>query len=352
MLAPVSYFLPLTKIRRRLLLPGPVRLVVRKGQLVNAGDPIAIDPLSGGHLVLDIERGLGMAAEEADQNIQFQVGETATVGDILAGPVGMTHRVVRAPRDGKVVWVGEGKIVLELEKEPAALRATFPGEVEELFPDRGAMLVAYGGLAQGVWGNGRSAIGELHLVAKEPDQPLTADLLHQVLPGSILVCGPCSNAIALHSALNHNLSGLVLSSIDPLLIDLSAKAPIPIMLVEGFGRRSMNQVAYELFSACDVRQAALNAESWNWFSGARPELVIPAEIEDELYAPPETELFRPGCRVRVLGSFYGSRIGQLVELPGHALLPNGLRSEAAVVHLDIGETVTLPLTNLEVLPEL
>ena len=114
----------------------------------------------------------------------------------------------------------------------------------------------------------------------------------------------------------------------------------------------MNQVAYELFSAFEGRQAALNAEPWNWFSGARPEEVFPAEIEDELYAPPRIELYRPGCRVRVLSSFYSSRTGRLVELPGQVLLPNGLRSEAAVVLLESEETVTLPLANLEVLPEM
>jgi hypothetical protein len=352
MLAPVSYFLPLTKIHRRLLLPGPVHLVVRKGQFVKAGDPIAIDPLSGGHLVLDIERGLGMAAEEANQNIQCRVGETVTVGDILAGPVGMTHRVVRAPSDGKIVWSGEGKIVLELEKEPIVLRASVPGEVEDLIPDRGATLVAYGGLAQGIWGNGRIASGELRLLVTEPCQPLTTDLMAHVLSGAIVVCGPCINATALNFAQDLKVGGLILSSIDPLLMDQAAKASIPIVLIEGFGRRPMNQVAYDLFSAFEGRQAALNAEPWNWFSGARPEVVFPAEVEDELYAPPRIELYRPGCRVRVLSSFYGSRTGRLVEQLGQVLLPNGLRSEAAVVNLESEETVTLPLANLEVLPEM
>jgi hypothetical protein len=124
------------------------------------------------------------------------------------------------------------------------------------------------------------------------------------------------------------------------------------VVIEGFGRRPMNQVAYELFSAFEGRQAALNAEAWNWFSGARPEVVFPTNTEDELSAPPKIELYRLGCRVRVLSSFYSGQTGRLVELPGHVLLPNGLRSEAAVIHLDREETVTLPLANLEVLPEM
>ncbi len=351
MLAPVTHYLSMVKIRRRRVHPGPVRLVVRKGQYLSTGDNIALDPLSGGHLLVDIERGLGLTQEDADKAIQCQVGEAIKAGDVLAGPVGISHRVVRALRDGRIVWAREGKILIELEIEPIALKASMPGEVEALFPERGIEMVAFGSLVQGVWGNGQIRSGMVRMLSKNPDQALSADMMDLEVRGSIVVAGHCDNSSTLQAAVDLGVGGIIFSSMDPILVSQAIRAPFPIILVEGFGRRTMNPVAFEVLLSCDGKDASLNAEQWDRHSGCRPEVIIPAQVEEEIQAPAEAQLFAPGCKVRVLGSFFGSRIGRLVELHRQVLLPNGLKADSAVLTLEGEEIVSLPLANLEVLTE-
>ena len=88
-------------------------MLARKGQKVGATDVIARANLTPEHLLLDISRGLGVAEETADQLIQYKAGEQVSEGDVLAGPVGMTKRVVRAPNDGRVIIAGGGQVLLE-----------------------------------------------------------------------------------------------------------------------------------------------------------------------------------------------------------------------------------------------
>jgi hypothetical protein len=85
------------------LLPSAGRVLVRKGQVVNAVDVIATANLDPRHILLDVARGLGLPASKADEHIQRKPGEPVSAGDVLAGPVGWAKRVVRAPHAGVVV---------------------------------------------------------------------------------------------------------------------------------------------------------------------------------------------------------------------------------------------------------
>jgi hypothetical protein len=132
MLAPVTHILPLATIRRDRTLPVPGKVVVRKGQKVGATDVLAEAKLIPEHLLLDITRGLGVKAEGVDALLQVEAGQQVEQGDVLAGPVGLTKRVVRAPRKGRVVLAGDGQVLLEVESPNYELRAGLPGMVTEL----------------------------------------------------------------------------------------------------------------------------------------------------------------------------------------------------------------------------
>ena len=118
MLAPVIHVLPMTRIRRRRLLPITGRVLVRKSQVVSAGDVIGEANQNPKHVLLDIVRGLGVGISKADQHLQRQAGDVVAVGDVLAGPVGWGKRVVRAPCSGKIILSGRGKLLLEEEDAP------------------------------------------------------------------------------------------------------------------------------------------------------------------------------------------------------------------------------------------
>lgn len=348
MLAPVTHILPLTTIRRERLLPVPGKVIVRKGQKVGATDTVAEANLAPEHLLVDVARGLGMQVEKADQQIKVTAGDQVSEGDVVAGPVGLTRRVVRSTRRGKVILAGGGQVLIDVQDNPFELKAGLPGVVSDLIPDRGAVIEATGTLIQGVWGNGGIDFGLMYVLAAAPDQLLTPDQLDVSLRGSIILAGHCEDAGVIKTAVELPLRGLILSSLEPDLIPLASKMRVPLLVVEGFGQRPMNSAAFKLLTSNERREVALNAEPWDRYAGTRPEIVIPLPATGELPVPKETVFFTPGQQVRVLSNPYAGKIGILVEIPGLTVFATGLRAPGAEVRFENGESAILPLANLDV----
>ena len=349
MLAPVTHILPLTTIRRERRLPIPGKVVARKGQKVSATDTLAEAILSPSHLQLDITRGLGVQAEDADQYIQCKPGTQVAEGDILAGPVGLTRRVVRSPRSGKVVLVGSGQVLLEVQGKPFELKAAISGSIASLIPDRGAIVETTGALIQGVWGNGNIDSGLMNVLAKEEAHTLTTDQLDVSYRGSVILAGHVASSEVIKSAMELPLRGLILASMAPELLTIARKAQFPILLLEGFGFHPMNPVAFKLLSTNLQRDVVVNAEAWDIYAGTRPEVIIPLPSSGEVSLPRDTDYFSPGQKVRVIRAPYLGEIGTLQELREMAVFPSGVRSEAAEIRLENGNVAVLPLMNLEVL---
>jgi len=350
MLAPVVHILPLTKIRRDRLLPVPGKVLVRRGQKVSTTDVIAESSLNPEHLLLNIARGLGLPEEKADQYLQCKAGMRVTEGDVLAGPVGMAKRVVRAPKSGKVIIAGGGQILLELEALPHEIKAGMPGTVVHLMDELGAAIETTGALIQGVWGNGHLEFGLMYVLMNSPDDIFTPERLDVSLRGSIILGGYCNQPEALKSAANLPMRALILSSMDAALIPLAERIRIPIMVIEGFGQRPMNSAAFKLLTTNERREVAVNAQAWDPFTGNRPEIVIPLPANVDPPLPQDTEQFSAGQQVRLIRAPYQGSLGTIVEIrQGVSPFPNGISAPAAEIQLESGEKTTVPLVNLEVL---
>jgi hypothetical protein len=350
MLSPITHFLPITTIRRERLLPVQGRVIVRKGQKVAATDTIAEAKLAPQHIVLDIARGLGVPANKADTALQFHAGEEISEGDLVAGPVGLSRRVIRSPRSGKVVVAGGGQVLIEVESQPFELKAGIPGLVTELFTDRGAEIETTGALIQGVWGNGPIDFGLLTILIEDPSSSLSVDLLDVSHRGAVVLGGYCGSSEVIEMAAEIPLRGLILSSMDSALVPLACKVNVPIVILDGFGQIPMNANAFKLLSTNERREVAINAEGRNPFSTNRPEIVIPLPASGDLSLPVEMGIFSAGQQVRVVSGSRKAQTGTLVALrPGLCVLPSGIRAEAADVRLENGETTLFPLANLEVL---
>lgn len=350
MLAPVTHILPLTTIRRERLLPSRGKVLARKGQKVGATDIIARANLNPEHVLLNISRGLGVEEEIADQLIQYRAGQKVSEGDVLAGPVGMTKRVMRAPGDGKVIIAGGGQVLLELESTPYELIAGIPGIVIDLIENRGVVIETTGALIQGVWGNKHGDYGLMYVLAEAPDDDLNKDRIDISFRGSIIFGGFCGDAEVLKFAASLPLRGLILGSIDPSLIPIAARMPFPIVVVEGFGRLEMNSAAFNLLTTNERRDVVLNAEPWDKYTGNRPEIVIPLPASGSPFLPSDSGVFSEGKQVRILRNPHVSKIGEIVDLlSGMTVLESGVVAKAAQVELESGEKVVIPLANLEVL---
>jgi hypothetical protein len=349
MLAPVHHIIGLTAIIRERVLPVAGRVAAKLNQRVGPSDVVAEATWSREHVLLDVARTLQMAPNAADRIIKLKIGDAVAAGTEIATGKGLFPRTVRAPREGRVVAVGGGQVLLEVGQTKRELRAGIPGLVVQIIPDRGVVIQTAGSLIQGVWGNGRVDTGTLVNLAETSDAVLTAGRLDVSMRGSIILAGQARDAETLQAAAELPVRGLVLSSIQPSFISMAREMRYPIVVTDGFGTLPMNSAAYKLLSTNAKREVTLNAEVYDRYSGARPEVIIPLPVSQDPTVPREVETFAPGLQVRLRRPPSMGSVGTIMSIkPGLTTLPSGLRAQAAEVQLDNGESVVAPLVNLEV----
>ncbi len=353
MLTPVTHILPLTTIQRRRMLPVAGIVLVRAGQEVRADEVIARTDYYAEHISLDLARGLGVAKNKVADYLKRKIGEDISEGGIVASRPGTIGRSVRAPQAGKLVAVGGGQALLQVSQKPLELKAGIPGRVIKVEADFGATIQTSGAWIQGVWGNGRIGVGGLYVLAQTPEQVLQVKEIDPSRRGQILLAGHCSNPDVFEALVQVKMRGLILGSMPTRLLSVAARMPYPIMVLEGFGRIPINDVAYRLLSTSDQRELSLNAAVFDQEKGERPEAVIPLAGDTPTAVPINLESLKVGSVVRILRAPNSSRVGTVSEILGMSRMPNGLRAEAVEVNLseDEGEEemTIVPLANLEIL---
>lgn len=349
MQAPVHHVIGLTSIVRERLLPISGNVTARIQQKVSPNEVVAEARWAREHVLLDVARLLNVSPNVAERLVKCHVNDELPVNAEIAVGKGMFPKTVRAPRAGRVVAVGGGQVLMEVGETKMELRAGIPGTVVQIIPNKGVVIQTAGGLVQGVWGNGRIDSGVLVNLAEAPDSILTPNRLDVSLRGSVILAGLVKDADTLEAAAELPVRGLILSSIYPSLLPKAREMKYPILVTDGFGSLLMNSAAYKLLSTNAKREVTVNAEFYDRYSGARPEVIIPLPISSDPPSPKEIEEFAPGLQVRMRRPPSMGMIGSIVSImPGLTRLPSGLRALAAEVKLENGETVIAPLVNLEV----
>lgn len=344
MLAKVTHILPVTMIQRERVLPIPGRVLVRRNQRVTSNDTIAQADLAPEHIMLNIARTLRVSPADVAEYLDYKEGDDVAEGDVLAErSAGFTKLVSRAPRTGRIVAIQNGQLLLEVEGRPFELRAGIAGEVTELVPDYGAFVDTTGALIQGVWGNGRLDVGLMNVQAEAPHSLLQASQFDVSMRGAVVLGAYCEDAEVFTAA--NDLRGLILASMPSTLIPAATKARCPVILLEGFGKLPMNEMAFKLLSTNNRREVIVNAE----MNRIRPEVIIPLPPTPEMAPLNDVNTFAAGQHVRLTCNPHMGQIGVIVEvLPRPVVLENGVRALAAVIELE-KKSLTLPLANLEVL---
>ena len=349
MLAPVLHVLPLTTIIRERLLPVAGKVNAHVNQRVNPTDVIAEASFAREHVLLDVARTFGVSANAADAMIKVKEGDRLTQGALVAEAGGLIPRSIKSPRAGRVMVAGSGQVLMEVGDTRIELRAGLPGVVTQVISERGVVIRTAGALVQGVWGNGRIDNGLMVNLLEKPDDILSADRLDVSLRGSVILGGHVRDVETLRVAAELPIRGLIISSLPSSLLTTAYQMRYPILVMEGFGAMPMNSAAFKLLTTNNKREATVNAEHFDRYSGNRPEVIIPLPISNEPAEPNNYEPFAVGQQVRLRRPPNVGMIGTISNLPiGLSLLPSGLRASSADVKLENGESALVPLVNLEV----
>lgn len=355
MFAPLIHILPLATILRTRLLPVEGKIIIGIGQKVNPTDTVAEAVVGRKHLVVDVAQKLNIPQRDVPRFVKVKKGQQVSKEEVLAETPGLFGKDVLSPAAGTIVAIGSGKIVIETGGAIFELRAGIPGVIAQTIGTRGVVIRATGGLIQGVWGNGKLDYGTMQSLMEGPDELFDPTRIDVSLRGTILLGGHVESQKVFQNATDLAVRGLIVTSMNPALLQAALQVPFPVLVLEGFGRRPMTPATYKLLSTNVKRDISLNAEMPNRHSplarqetSLRPEVFIPLPVSQEPPEPRQVETFAPGQPVRVMFLSKPARHGTIVQLRPMALLPNGLQASAAEVRLETGEQILAPLTNLEV----
>ncbi|MEJ2208673.1 MAG: hypothetical protein P8129_06505 [Anaerolineae bacterium] len=319
-----STITPVTTIRRERLLPAAGQVLVRPGEMVGP------------------------------KYVRKSPGDAVQANEVIASPKGLLGRLrggLRSPVNGEVIDVREGLILIQSASTTYELTAHLKGQVTNVMPQRGVVISAVGALIQGVWGSGGEAEGVLKVLVDNPQRPLRARSIDVSCHGTIVVGGRILDEKALEQGVEAKVRGVVAGSVSAELCPFLESLPYPVIITEGFGALPMSDPVFALLHANMGQQAMLGATTLTRWGARRPEILVPLRAEDE--KPPEEARPRPlevGDRVRILRAPHLGSVGRIEDLLDRPqAIESGARVLAARVDLGDGESVVVPLANLEVI---
>ena len=347
---PLTHVIHMTTIRREQQLPVPGAVVVRMNEKVQAGDVLAEAEPAARYYNLDLARALGVPPKEAVKHIRRERGERVDSGDVLAGPVGVTRRTLRAPSSGEVVGLQDGRLIFEGRGSVVALRAAFSGVVVGTDGVQSVTLEATGALVQAVWGNGKQDTGVMRQVASTGGDKLEPEQFDLSLRGAVLLAGMCSHPSTLQQAAELSIRGLILGGLAADLVPVARRLSFPVLVTEGFGEIPMNSAAFSLLQPAVGREGTVDGRAGGPYSLQRPEVIIPLPAARQVALPDEVVLINPGVRVRVVQAPHIGAVGVVREIPARAVAyPSGVLARSARVELEGSGPAMIPLANLEIL---
>jgi hypothetical protein len=344
---------PLTSIQRERILPVAGEVLVNIGTRVEPLSVVARAEVPGRYHILDVAQILRVSLEEADKYVRLRPGQKVEARQAVAGrrtSLGLVPHLVRAPQAGTVAAVGGGRVLLESVGETIEVRAFLPGTISNVLPKMGVLVETVGALLQGTWGVGDESFGVLKVLAERPDQPLRAKSIDVSCHGAVLVGGSTMDRDALQQALELQVRGIIIGSLDPTMIDLAKEMPFPIITTEGLGRTSMAAPIFQLLKTNENREAAISGRTKPRGGAVRPEVIIPLPARSATPPPPPGSPLTVGVKVRVIRGPATGAVGTIRRLPAHPLaLETGAKVWGGFVTFEEAEEQFVPFFNLELL---
>ncbi len=345
--------LPMTMIRRERLLPDDVdgRLEVRVNDRVTLRDVVARGTNPAPYALIDGERFFRLRnPDDLAKLMQVQIDELVEADQVIAQ---RGRRRLHSPITGRVTAITGGRIIIQSIPTGVELEAGLNGVVVEIRKGRGVVIETTGALLQGVWGNGKRAVGVLRAEPEGGLSAVTSDEIDIGFRGAIILTRTPLTPLSFGIIGSQQFAGVIAPSVEPLILDLALEAPCAILLTEGFGTMRMSNTSYRFLDELNGKQATLDAVQPSPLEVRRPEVIINVPLPNVGYRAPMPNVYDPlriGVSVRLARGDHAGFVGEIVDLPNTpVLLDNGLRVRCAQVQLiTTGERLTVPLENLEI----
>ena len=337
-------------IRRTRKLPIPGQVLVNQGEKVSPEVVIAQAELPGGIVFLDLAKGLSLPVEDVRACLTRKIGEHVQVDDVVASCEGAFPRVVRSPVQGQLVECQNGKVVMTTVEIQRKIKAGMSGVVEKIIPELGAVILTWGCLIQGIWGNSRMGTGVLKIFESSPDRPLQLSDLEQMKRGQVIMTNLCPPGDVLEEMISKGISGVIVNFSPPAMIPSLVKAPVPTIVLQGFAVESQDGLTDEMLKANEGKIVTVDAHESDAFDGMCPEVIIPSEKGNFIEDAPLKGRLSVGQEVRIFSGSATGQTGIVSEISeGPLSFASGLSEFAGKVFLETDEEVLVPCKNLMIL---
>ncbi|MGI6208328.1 MAG: hypothetical protein ACOYEW_08930 [Anaerolineae bacterium] len=319
---------PECRYGERFELPRPGRMVVNTGDVVTPSDVVGYTVERGPVTVVDLASPLGVAPRRVKEFLSIKEGQSVRAGEMLAQrQAWLRPREVRAPANARAMAVGAGMALLEGFPSEAPVRGALPGRVTEVYPGTGMEVVGAGALVVAPALLGSEFSGPVKMVAPVPERVLRPEHIDASVHGAVLVGGIGEDPAALTRAAEFGAQGVVLGGVPGAWARM--RLPLPVVVVEGFGRVPMNRLAFDL----------MNALAGNlWYAlrrGGRCWLISPQEVEEgRQFDPTALGRLGPEAQVHLVAGDRTGSIGQVAEVlagTGEAIVQLGAKRTTAFV---------------------
>jgi hypothetical protein len=368
----------MARIERRL--PQPGEIIVREGVRVEAEDLLGRAFIPVSPHVVNVAQALAIPPSQVAQALRHDIGSNVSQGESLANA---GFRTCPSPVRGVLVTVDNetGYVTVAPDPEEFKLFANIQGVVMEIFPYEGVLIETPADQLFGVFGVGHERSGLLQLFVTDSDEVITHERIDARSAYSILIGGAGVTSTALIKAVQEQVRGVIVGSIDEqelrAFLRWSSKndrwshqdawqtgmttwevpdpqrAPDPgltIMVTEGFGSYPMSQPVFDLLSSKD-RQPALISGTTRLRGGMRrPRLVISMTRSEKAQMDLPRPQLRPEATVRLLDA---AHLGQVATVRSVSSAPvrlaTGIRTVAVEVVQQEGISFWVPRMAVEVL---